>query len=147
MSLAFALLSASGCSEGINVKDQKQIDFSFEQEGSSDQWDVEDHISGTYYTIEKLIQSKHLVKLMPKENLELEKANVTVSFKVDGATIGLLKEGQKEQKVFKTRKTTDDSYLVDVSGFNRFDNNKQFGDEKLALVVHYGEKQDTIELH
>lgn len=145
ISLSVVLIFVAGCSEGgENVNGQKQIEFSFTQQASNENWEVKDSVSGAYFNIENLVKSNHKLEITSKNGYTGE--NLTLSFRIGGETLSLQKEGESEQKFFKVKRTNDGTYQLRTGGFSRFDENEKLWDEKIKVVIKYGGKQDIIEL-
>ncbi|WP_100011743.1 hypothetical protein [Lentibacillus sediminis] len=146
ISLSVVLIFVAGCSgEGKNVNDQKQIEFSFSQQASTENWEVKDSVSGTYFNIENLIKSNHKLEITSKNDYTGE--NLTLFFKIGDEILSLQKEGESQQKFFKAKRTSDGTYQLKTGGFSRFDENEKLWDEKVKVVIEYGNKQDIIELN
>ncbi|WP_142386581.1 hypothetical protein [Bacillus sp. Marseille-P3661] len=146
ISLSLLFTITAGCSgEGINLNEQKQIQFSLIQKGSSENWEVIDTISGDYYNLEKIYQSTHTLEIKPKNKILDEE--ITVSIKVNGETLKYLEkrpEGELHSR-FKVQKDSNGDYKI-IKEFSHFDDNETFWDEDVNLVIEHGNIWEEINL-
>ncbi|MBO8170259.1 MAG: hypothetical protein H0Z33_00030 [Bacillaceae bacterium] len=145
--LVFILLTlATGCTEeGQNLEGQKLVQFSLTQKGSHENWDVIDHISGTYYNLEKLYQSMHSLVITPK--IEISNPEINVSIKINDEVLGYTaKQPEGEwHTVFKAKRTADGVFNVDQE-LSHQDDNDRFWDEDVTVIIEYGDQKDEIRL-
>jgi hypothetical protein len=110
------LTIAVGCSgEGVNLDEQKQIQFALTQKGSNENWEVTDSISGDYYNLEKIYQSTHTLEIKPKN--EISDRELKISIKVNGEILEYTEkrpEGERHSS-FKAQKDSDGIYKTNKS--------------------------------
>ncbi|MFZ3579886.1 hypothetical protein [Virgibacillus sp. DJP39] len=143
-SIFCVLVILSGCSEGANVNGQKQIDFSFTATGDSENWNVTDDVTGTYYNIEQLISESHDITIQPKTTIASNQ--IDVSIKIGEELIGI-HDDEAEQTKFVAEIETDGSYTIKQSGFTRTDDNDKFWDEDIKIIIKHGNIKEEVKLN
>ena len=139
VSLFCIMAFIAGCSEGVNVNGQKQIEFSFTQTGENENWNITDKVNGTYFNIEKIIKGNHDLTILPKNTVNYEE--ITVSIKIGEKLLG------DDESGFIVQQGKDGSFTIKQSGFMRFDKNDKLWDEAITLVIKLGNEKDTIKLN
>ncbi|WP_156289516.1 hypothetical protein [Oceanobacillus salinisoli] len=146
VSLSVMLLMISGCTEeGKSIDGQKQIQFSLSQKGSNENWEVTDKITGEYYNLEKLVQSTHEIKIVPKG--EVDYKSLTLSLKIGDEIIGFYEENKEGETLeFNVELTEEGYYQVTQGSFVHFNENNTFWGEDITIVIEYGDKKEEIKL-
>ncbi|MBB6452551.1 hypothetical protein HNQ94_000996 [Salirhabdus euzebyi] len=147
MSLFFISFIISGCSEEFqSVEGQKEIAYQFTQNGSNENWEIIDVVSGTYWNIEKVYDTTHSLKLVPMKTIEVEE--IPVSVMVDGELQYDTNEGSEEKITVLKATKTEEGYYVVTKNLNGFftDDDDEFWNEKITIIIGQGDEKEEIQL-
>lgn len=146
VALSLISLIVSGCSdEGQSLDGQKQIQFSFAQKGSNENWEITDNISGDYYNLERSVHSSHEIKIVPKKAVAYN--SLTVSLKIGDEVVGFYEEdNERETNKFNAQLNQEGIYEVKQGTFIHSNEGDTFLGEDITIVIEYDSKKEQIKL-
>ena len=145
--LTLITLIISGCSdEGQSLDGQKQIQFSFTQKGSNENWEVTDNIAGEYYNIEKIVHSTHELKIIPKKDVDYK--SLTITLNIGDEVVGFYEEESSEgaKNKFNAQLNQKGNYQITQGIFSHTNESDTFWGENVTIVIEYGDKKEEIKL-
>lgn len=140
------LIMAVGCSgEGVDITEQRQIQFSLTQKGSNENWDVINNITGIFHNMERVYQSTHTLEIKPKN--EIYNKEITISIKVNGKTIEYFEKRQEGDRHSNFIAIKDNNSIYKTKKeLSHFDDNETLWDEDVIVIIEYGDKKEEIKL-
>ncbi|MGP4108198.1 hypothetical protein [Virgibacillus sp. L01] len=147
ISLSLTTFLVSGCSsEGQNLDGQKQIQFSLSQKGSNGNWEVTDKITGLYYNLEKLVNSRHELTIVPKNDVDYK--SLTITLKIGDEVVGYYEEdnGEREENEFNAQLNQNGNYKVTQGTFINNNEGDTFWEEDVTIVIEYDNQKEEIKL-